>query len=124
MFELQRRPLSYVWDFEKDFEKILKDPAIKNWKAHSEIIETDNEYQVSVDVPGVKKEDLKIDLTDNVLTISAKRNTIERKENEKLIFKKNFMESFKEALTCQSQLILIRFKRQWNTGYSISPSLN
>lgn len=44
--------------------------------------ETDSNYLVSVDVPGMKKEDLKIELSSNVLTISGEHKE-ERKEGKK-----------------------------------------
>lgn len=38
-----------------------------------ELSETDENYLLSLDVPGMKKEDLKIELTNNVLTVSGER---------------------------------------------------
>ena len=48
-----------------------------------DIQESDNHYLMSFDLPGVKKEDVKIDLRDNVLTVSGERNdaTEENKKN-------------------------------------------
>lgn len=39
-------------------------------------------YHVDVDLPGVKKEDIKVDLKENVLTISGERNTKEEVKQE------------------------------------------
>ncbi|HBM80750.1 MAG: Hsp20/alpha crystallin family protein [Clostridiales bacterium] len=36
--------------------------------------ETDNDYIIEADVPGVKKEDIELNYEDNYLTVSAKRN--------------------------------------------------
>ncbi len=45
--------------------------------------EDDNAYYVEVDLPGVKKEDIDIDVEDNVLTISGERKfNKEEKEND------------------------------------------
>lgn len=47
-----------------------------------DIIEEDKAFEVHVAVPGMKKDDFKIDLNDNFLTISGERkNNRERKEN-------------------------------------------
>ncbi len=47
-----------------------------------DVIETDKAYQLHVAVPGMNKEDFKIDLNDNYLTISGERRfTHERKED-------------------------------------------
>ena len=47
-----------------------------------DIIEEDKAFEVHVAVPGMKKDDFKIDLNDNLLTISGERkHTREKKEN-------------------------------------------
>ncbi len=49
-----------------------------------EIEEKDTEYVVTVELPGVKKDDVKISLKDNVLTISGEKKRVKK------INKKNF----------------------------------
>ncbi len=47
-----------------------------------DILETDKAYEIHVSIPGVNKDDFKIDLNDNHLTISGERKfTKEKKEN-------------------------------------------
>lgn len=47
-----------------------------------DVVETENAYEIQVAVPGVSKDDFKIDLNDNLLTISGERKfTKEKKEN-------------------------------------------
>lgn len=40
----------------------------------------DNEYVINIEAPGLNKEDIKIALEDNVLTVEAKRNKNEEKK--------------------------------------------
>ena len=47
-----------------------------------DIEETDKEYILNFDIPGMRKEDIKIDLRDNLLTVSGERR-IEREEKSK-----------------------------------------
>ncbi len=48
-----------------------------------DILETSKSYEIQVAIPGVNKEDFKIDLNDNHLTISGERKfTKEKKEND------------------------------------------
>lgn len=37
--------------------------------------ESDNAYHIDVDLPGVKKEEIKVDISKNILTISGERKT-------------------------------------------------
>jgi len=47
-----------------------------------DILESETAYEINVAVPGLKKEDFKIDLNDNFLTISGERKfSKEKKEN-------------------------------------------
>lgn len=48
-----------------------------------DVIEEDNAFEVHVAVPGMNKEDFKLDLNDNYLTISGERKlSKEKKENQ------------------------------------------
>jgi HSP20 family protein len=49
----------------------------------SEMSETENHFMMSVDLPGMKKDDIKIEMVDNVLTISGERK-FEKTENKKI----------------------------------------
>lgn len=54
---------------------LLRSEALEDWiqQPMGEVEETDNEYLLSFDVPGVSQEDLKIDINQNVLTVSGER---------------------------------------------------
>lgn len=45
----------------------------RNFEPLCDISETDEHYLMSVDLPGMKKEDIKIEAIDNVLTLSGER---------------------------------------------------
>ena len=47
----------------------------------TDIRETDNGYIIDVDLPGYKKENIKIDVTDGYLTINAKMNQKNTEDN-------------------------------------------
>jgi HSP20 family protein len=47
------------------------------------IAETENEFQVELAVPGLKKEDFKINLDKNILTISSEKKTENVEEGKK-----------------------------------------
>ena len=54
-----------------------------------ELKEKENEYTVKAELPGVKKEDLDIDIDKNYITINAKKEE-EKEENEKTYKKTEF----------------------------------
>ena len=56
-------------------------PALdEEWAPRVDISETDNHFLIKAEVPGIKREDVKVDIVDNVLTIHGERK--EEKEEK------------------------------------------
>ena len=49
----------------------------------TDVIEKDNEYLLKAELPGFKKEDIKVDLKNDVLTVSASHSDEEKEEDKK-----------------------------------------
>lgn len=67
------------------FDDIFTDPFFKrndNKLMKTDIKEHDDNYVISVDLPGYDKENIKVDITDGYLTVSAKTDS-ENNEEEK-----------------------------------------
>lgn len=88
MFELsphrKRREMMtslFGWD---PFKEFLGNDLLPNVfsEIKTDIKETENEFIVEADLPGIKKEDLVVELKDNTLTIAAKTVREEKKETE------------------------------------------
>ena len=76
----RRLPSSDLFNqFEEFFNDIdrLNSPALRgagmDFTPAVDIDEKDNAYLVTADIPGMKKEEIKVDINDNVLTISGER---------------------------------------------------
>ena len=63
------------------------------------IRETDSEFQLEVIAPGLEKEDFRIKLDNNLLTVSAEKKTEQKSENEKLIRREYRQHSFSRSFT-------------------------
>lgn len=79
--------------FEDEFSRDASKPTsnlLESWYPAADIFETKEEYVFKLEVPGLSKEDLKVELNNNVLTISGE------KKEEKEVKKENFhrVESF------------------------------
>ncbi|MCH8567383.1 MAG: Hsp20/alpha crystallin family protein [Balneolales bacterium] len=62
------------------FEGAVNSPVNGSFKPVVDVTETDKNYQIQVALPGMKKDDVSIELEDNSLTIAGERNY--RKEEE------------------------------------------
>jgi len=71
MFDHFTPPGSAIYD-EREFS-----PA-------SELMEEENHYMLSIDIPGMKKEDIKIEVADGTLVISGERKNEKRNESNQI----------------------------------------
>lgn len=67
--------------FDTVFPEYVLEREMKGLSLPVDIQEFDNDYKVKVEMPGIKKEDVDIELNKNYLTISAEKN--EEKEEKK-----------------------------------------
>lgn len=84
------------------------------WTPSTDMSETDNEYLITVDLPGITKKDVEVNIQDNRLTISGDR-TMEEKEDKKNYhrrerFQGRFMRSFTLPAAVKEDKIKARFK--------------
>lgn len=56
--------------------------SLKQFNPAVDIAEDETSYEIQLSVPGIKKEDFKIDLLDGKLTISGERKMEEKKEGK------------------------------------------
>lgn len=79
--------------FNDVFESIFNDTFLSDRMVSRvpavNVSETEGEYQFELAAPGLKKEDFKVDLTENVLTISAEKKT-EQTEGDKKYNKREY----------------------------------
>ena len=76
-FEGVRFPILFgreFFPFTREFERVA-------WTPEIEVLQKNGEFIVRADLPGMKKEDVKVELTGNILTISGERK--EEKEEKR-----------------------------------------
>jgi len=80
------------------------------------ITEQKNEYHVSLAVPGLKKEDFKIDIDGNILTISSEKEE-SREEKEKKFTRKEFSySSFSRSFTLPEEINREKIEASYEDG--------
>lgn len=99
-------------NFDIFLDNLMNDlPATKNDGMNFppvNIIETNDDYQLELNVAGRKKEDFKITVDKNILTVSFEKkedNAEENKEQNKKFVKKEFViQSFKRSFTLDEKI--------------------
>lgn len=88
-------------EMEKLFDSFLSERLIDrefHWAPAIQIKELPDKYVLDVDVPGVKKEDLKIEVSDNILTISGERKEEKEEKDAQYHRREIVFGSFKRAI--------------------------
>lgn len=71
----------------------------------TDIVENDNAYLVKAELPGVAKEDIKVKVEGNVLTISAEvKKESEQKEGDRLVHSERYFGSVSRSFRLESEI--------------------
>src|SRR5690606_1422383 len=95
------------------FQRHFRDEAMPSFRPRVNITETEQAYILDFQVPGIRKEDIKIDIEDKMLTVSYDHSEPVQDEASKSIRTefgpKSFKRSFNLGKTIQIDHITARF---------------
>lgn len=86
MLTLTRRPtrmlddVFFGWPFGQDTDGTLT----ANWTPAVDVFEDKDQVRITVEVPGVNPEDVKISLEQNTLTVSGTKEQVKNEQNERV----------------------------------------
>ena len=103
---------SRFWDDDDFFNRSLSNWGLTNFSDAGttlpavNIRETEDSYEVEMAAPGMKKEDFKIELDNNILTISSeKTDEYEDNEKEKYSRREFSYQSFQRSFTLPKEVV-------------------
>lgn len=105
---MNRFPINY--DGFRTFGEIVNDiftdaPAqVNGFYPKTNITETKDNFEIEMLAPGRKKEDFKISLDKNLLTISFETKKEEKKEDKKMVSKEFSYQSFSRSFTFDDKI--------------------
>jgi len=90
------------FDLGKFFDEFFNEPLVPAFvpavqPIRADIRETDTEYIIDAEIPGVRKEDIKLELRDDTLTISVEHNEELNEERENYIRRERRYGSFSRS---------------------------
>lgn len=89
--------------------RIMTVPAVN-------VVENKENYIVSVAAPGLKKEDFKIDIEGNMLTISCEKEDKKEEKEEKFTRKEYNYSSFSRTFTIPDEVIKEKIEARYEDG--------
>ncbi len=123
LVKLNRKPFernfnSFVDDFFTELPGLFRNEAEPQWKGFVpvNIIETEKGYSLEVVAPGFEKTDFKVNLDQQVLTISAEKKEEVKDETKKQIRKEYNYRSFKRVFTIDEKIEANAIEAQYVNG--------
>ncbi|MFH1755800.1 MAG: Hsp20/alpha crystallin family protein [Candidatus Latescibacterota bacterium] len=116
-----RRSVNSIWDaFERDFFPVGRpvDGESESYRAPlTNINETDKSYMVTMEMPGVSKENVNVSIEDDKLAISGER--VEKFEEEGLLRKEIREEKFHRTFVLDRRIDRDKIKAKMENGILI-----
>lgn len=84
--------------FNDTLDRLLKDEAVQ-WMPSVNIKERNEDFKIDLAVPGMDKKDFKIEVENEVLTVSGERKEEKSEENENVTRREFHYGSFKRTFT-------------------------
>ena len=106
-------------NFFTDFPSMFRDDFVTaNVKqfAPVNVRETENGYELELVAPGLQKEDFKIDLDNNTLTISVEKKSENEEKKEKYLRREYKYNSFKRSFTVDENIDAEKISAQYVNG--------
>ena len=100
----------------EDMNKFFYDDNWSNTTAPENIKETENGYELHLVAPGLKKEDFKINVDDNVLKISFEHKEENKSEGDKWLRNEYRFRSFKRNFTLNENINAEGITARYNDG--------
>jgi len=114
MTSLQREMNRLFGDFFDGFES-WEAPAFE-FNPSCDMEETDDQFLVTVDLPGVKKDDVKVELRNNVLSISGERKEEREEKTANRYMSERSQGSFFRSFTLPSEVDADRVEAAFENG--------
>lgn len=96
------RPLAELEDMRRRMERMLEelgDGRSRTWTLAIDLVERDDRYVLRADVPGIKPEDVRIEVDDDVLTVSAEHEESEEERQDSYVRRERRHGSFTRSIT-------------------------
>lgn len=100
----------------RDIGQVLGHDDVRRNMPGVNILERDKEFELQLLAPGYAKEDLKLSMENDVLTISAERRKIELKENERWTRREFITNGFNRSFRLPERVNIEGIVAEFNSG--------
>lgn len=102
--------IPFNWRFEEpEFE-------LSTWSPTTDITETDDEYIIESDLPGMSKNDIEINVQGNILLIEGEREKETKEEFNRYLRRERSFGTFKRSFTLPQNVVEDKVKASFKDG--------
>lgn len=122
----KRRPSSMLQSLQQEVNDLFGDffgtwdeeagELSRMWAPRMDISETDGEYRIKVDLPGVSKDEVDISVENHRLTIQGERKTETKEEGENILRVERARGSFYRSIPLPDAAVLDKAKAEFRNG--------
>lgn len=117
----QYRPLSLMNELQRELSQFFLSPSIANfdsqeWSPAVDIADEEDKFIIKADLPGVKAEDIKVTVENDVLTIKGERESEKREQTNNFKRIERFSGSFMRRFTLPEAANLEKIKAKTTDG--------
>ena len=116
--EIDRAFDNFRRDFERSFASFPTGlPAMPSISSMScDIIDEGNKFRINVDLPGIKKEEVKLNVSDNVVEISAEHKEQEEEKKKNYVRKERKELAYHRTLPLPEKVVSSKATAKLNNG--------
>lgn len=107
----------FYGDFGRRFDEVAEGTAAEgNWHPSVDVYERDDSYVLKADLPGVSKEDIKIDVDKNTLTLKGEKKSEEKVEKKNYVKVERSYGSFSRSFSLSDKVNTEDIKANYKDG--------
>lgn len=88
----------------------------QTWRPAVDIVEEDNAYVAKVELPGINKDDVKITMQDNVLTVRGEKKSEKKGKEENMHRVERYYGSFQRSFSLPTSVKSDRIEAEYKDG--------
>ncbi|MFH1639804.1 MAG: Hsp20/alpha crystallin family protein [Chloroflexota bacterium] len=91
-------------------------PAVRAWSPTLEVFELEDEYVMKAELPGMKRDDIDVSISENTLTIKGERKASEEVQNASYFLCERCYGSFERSISFPTSVDASKVKANYENG--------
>ena len=116
LWEPHRRFNPFYGNLERWFDDAPGRPEERAWHPDVDVYETEGSYVLKADLPGMNKEDIKIDVNDNTLTFKGEKKLEEKTEKDSYVRVERSYGAFTRSFTLSDNVDAENIQASYTNG--------